>query len=990
MPGLSGFPDIERGHARNGPYSVNGYDPYRRDDFYRDEDLPRRDIVREEALGRSYRNGYGSHVDYIERSSLDERIGEMKQELVFEVDHLATYTASGRSGPMVPEDGLRKLRQMENTTGIWTMRCVMVIDHKHVVIQDKATGEELERFPVDMVHEPTAILKNDRREIYNNLVLFSIMDDPRKRGSADMHIFQSISSPAQDIVDEILSVKESQSRVVSHGHRSERSVPLPTHPVEPRYHEDRAQYVKHIVREPPASRDYVLEREYVRTRTPSPPRRDHIPIKDLPPDRDFIVSRGGGGYLVEDNHRSKAIGQSQRPMGFRASYFREREDLDTGQNEALERDVQLLNNCFDDIEKFVARLQQAAEAYKELERRKKDHNGRNHKKRPLGEGMLTLRSKPPPSEDFIDIFQKFKYAFCILSKLKAHIHDPNAPELVHFLFTPLSLIYEASRDPVHRGIDLADKAISPMLTPEAKQLLLNCLTSKELELWQALGKNWTISRDEYRGGQVPVYSPRFYDGWQPSPMTEERDSPNFNVAAMAHASQIERRAQEERARERAAERIVPFPPTDEYRVPPPKDDYQYSQVQRREPRPPSPPPGAFNSGPGVAGYQEYVEKHIERNKNAHKVHDDPLPLSPMSHNDENTQFIRELKRMGATINEVKFERAGRNAKELSVEKGDILQVIDSSRNWWKVKNARGQVGYVPYTLLKDLEEEHYDKESGEHRLSGSYSSYLPDNYPPSAPPVPDSSPRREEKNPGRWAAPERHDQGNIIVAPGPPALPARGTDVPPKQLDRIRHANSPGGSPRLHHQKKHFNNPEQSRHHDELRNELRNKVNSGTVGSDNTQNLNRYAGAVYLTKHSGAQGVQEWLEAKGFSPYCLQTMEGYNGQELFDMQRREMERLLDREEAHRLDSQLTVQKNISGYGTRGASELNAILRKRKEHADSSTKQPELGHPPNFSPGPPDYSTDDSDGCSDDFADAGKTLRDLLLRQRHRLQSVDFQ
>lgn len=54
--------------------------------------------------------------------------------------------------------------------------------------------EELERFPVDVLHEPTAILKNDRREIYNNLVLFSIMDDPGKRNS-DMHIFQSITSP---------------------------------------------------------------------------------------------------------------------------------------------------------------------------------------------------------------------------------------------------------------------------------------------------------------------------------------------------------------------------------------------------------------------------------------------------------------------------------------------------------------------------------------------------------------------------------------------------------------------------------------------------------------------------------------------------------------------------------------------------------------------------------------------------------------------------
>lgn len=78
--------------------------------------------------------------------------------------------------------------------------------------------------------------------------------------------------------------------------------------------------------------------------------------------------------------------------------------------------------------------------------------------------------------------------------MKAHIHDPNAPELVHFLFTPLSLIYEASRDPIHGNVNLGEQAVSPVLTQEAKQLLLNCLTSKEIELWQALGKNWTTSR----------------------------------------------------------------------------------------------------------------------------------------------------------------------------------------------------------------------------------------------------------------------------------------------------------------------------------------------------------------------------------------------------------------------------------------------------------------------------------------------------------------
>ena len=30
---------------------------------------------------------------------------------------------------------------------------------------------------------------------------------------------------------------------------------------------------------------------------------------------------------------------------------------------------------------------------------------------------------------------------------------------------------------------------------------------------------------------------------------------------------------------------------------------------------------------------------------------------------------------------------------------EILEILDSSRNWWKARNSRGQVAYVPNTIL---------------------------------------------------------------------------------------------------------------------------------------------------------------------------------------------------------------------------------------------------------------------------------------------------
>lgn len=166
------------------------------------------------------------------------------------------------------------------------------------------------------------------------------------------------------------------------------------------------------------------------------------------------------------------------------------DDSSSTTSEKYERDVTILNHCFDDIEKFIARLQHAAAAARELERRRKN---RKSKKRDIGDGMLTMRTKPPPEKEFIDIFQKFKLSFNLLAKLKAHIHDPNAPELVHFLFTPLALIVEAAHDQ-YFDKRLPHNVVSPLLTREAVNLLNNCVTSKETELWHSLGQCWLISR----------------------------------------------------------------------------------------------------------------------------------------------------------------------------------------------------------------------------------------------------------------------------------------------------------------------------------------------------------------------------------------------------------------------------------------------------------------------------------------------------------------
>ena len=43
-------------------------------------------------------------------------------------------------GTTRPEDGLTKLKQMESSTGIWTMRCTLIIERNHIIIVDKGNG----------------------------------------------------------------------------------------------------------------------------------------------------------------------------------------------------------------------------------------------------------------------------------------------------------------------------------------------------------------------------------------------------------------------------------------------------------------------------------------------------------------------------------------------------------------------------------------------------------------------------------------------------------------------------------------------------------------------------------------------------------------------------------------------------------------------------------------------------------------------------------
>lgn len=245
-------------------------------------------------------------------------------------------------------------------------------------------------------------------------------------------------------------------------------------------------------------------------------------------------NNGGSNRLHRDHQDTRSIGTSSsvdsnhhhhhpHSHNHHSSHIRNGSTTDSQTNSLTnERYVSILNHCFDDIERFILRLQHSAAALRELQLRQQNRRGKKGSSSggiESGDGLLAVRARGPAEEEFIEILGKFKLAFNLLAKLKGCIHDPNAPELVHFLFTPLAIIIEAARSNHPLPVDPCVVGL-PFLNPDALELLRNCCTSKEYDLWQSLGINWTqpVKQHVLASSRIlPVtWQPVFTDGWSPS------------------------------------------------------------------------------------------------------------------------------------------------------------------------------------------------------------------------------------------------------------------------------------------------------------------------------------------------------------------------------------------------------------------------------------------------------------------------------------------
>ncbi|CAM4689858.1 unnamed protein product [Lepidochelys olivacea] len=448
----------------------------------------------------------------------------------------------------------------------------------------------------------------------------------------------------------------------------------------------------------------------------------------------------------------------------------------------IECDVELLNRVFDDIEAFMAKLQKSAEASRVLEQLKQSSRGR---RRQPGEGLLTLRARPPTMEEFEDTLAKMKYSFSLLARLQSNILNPTSEELVHFLFGPLKMVVESSGGP-----EFASEIRSPMLTREAVTLLRGCLEAQKAELWGSLGDNWTRPRVEFPADYAAPYTPTFQRGWAPLPR-----------------------------------------------------------------------------GPDGQPWEDPVE--TQHRHEARRAQQSAPPIEAKGH--------RQTEECGLVS--CKYDFVARNSNELSVPQGEVLEVLDNSRKWWKVQNRSGQQGYVPFNILSPL--------------------------------------------PG----PQNCGPGNLLNspgqarAPGPPGLPAPKKKVSALNGTQCNGCEGLGLDPN---------------ERERLNEELLRRLAAGRGSPAKPFRVQRAPDTAVPLDHDSQPGqVQAWLEAKGFEPLTVSTLGVLNGSQLFSLSKAEFQ-AVSPEEGARVYSQVTVHKAML-EDFRKTSELEAVMEKRKRKLEGETE-----------------------------------------------------
>ncbi|GAA6109526.1 epidermal growth factor receptor kinase substrate 8-like protein 1a isoform X2 [Tachysurus ichikawai] len=256
------------------------------------------------------------------------------------------------------------------------------------------------------------------------------------------------------------------------------------------------------------------------------------------------------------------------------------------------------------------------------------------------------------------------------------------------------------------------------------------------------------------------------------------------------------------------------------------------------------------------------------------------PSSPLQLTDESVEIP-----LPDQLYRCSYDFVARNSSELSVLHGETLQVLDSSKRWWKCRNNYDQIGFVPSNILEPVKET--DQDYGVVMRKPSM------NVPLSPMGV------------GRFSymVPNSVGGDHVDNEPRSVSMPPMGSDGERAMLMNI---------------------------------ELVQRLANGRPGSVRPLVINKASDTtVPLNYHSSPADVQEWLRGKGFRNETVNSLGVLDGAQLFSLNKEELCKVSPQEGA-RVYSQITVQKSQLET-ERNATELEAVMRKQKMKVDPSVE-----------------------------------------------------
>ncbi|XP_030005805.1 epidermal growth factor receptor kinase substrate 8a isoform X12 [Sphaeramia orbicularis] len=708
----------------------------------------------------------------------------------YHVEHLTTFVLDRKDGMITVDDGIRRLRLLDAKGKVWTQEMLLQVEDKAVSLIDQETKNELENFPIGIIQHCQAVMNACS---YDSIL--ALVCKESGQGKPDLHLFQ-----CDDIKANLIQADIDSAMIDAKGGKPKK----------------RPETLKMILKS-----DGII---------PPPPA---APAPEPPAaDSQVDVKSRVAAWSAWTNEQQ--------------DYERQRQFEEDGSVEMtaaqVDRDVQILNHILDDIEFFVTKLQKAAEAFNELNKRKKS---KKTKKKGPGEGVLTLRSKPPSEDDFVDCLQKFKHAFNQLGKLKDHIQNPSAVDLVHFLFTPLKMVIQASG-----SVDLARSVIVPLLTSEAIDFLHASGTAEERHLWVALGDGWTKCRLEWpKDHYFPPCVLKFRDGWEPpaSPLVAPSQEQELTQLAESLVNAEIQRNEELKLRltqEQAA--VQRFPPVD----------------------------GSYDAE--GRGQQKLIAKSkydfVARNNTELSVLKDEV----VEVLDDRKQWWKVRNGSGAS------GYVPNNILE-------ITKAVDMT--------SRGEPIYshTIQLMMPKKEFELFKQLLGELNEKQTTSKPVVTPMPPAPTPPP--------------PAPARLPTPPLPPPATEPAKPATSSGNPVSRHNSLTSNENNTVALRDHGNQRAAPANRRKSNMEEVQDELMHRLTLGRSAQKKFQVPSRSGSlpAINITYDSSPDDVKAWLETKGFSPVTITSLGVLTGAQLFSLNKEELKTVCP-DDGARVYSQVTVQK----------------------------------------------------------------------------------